>query len=931
MQIKEELLKIIPSERIKTQIIDTLTYASDAGFYKLIPQAIVQPIDNKEIKDLFSFSHKHNIPITFRAGGTSLSGQSITDGILVDISRFWRNVEIIENGNFIKVQPGVIGSIANAHLKKYKRKIGPDPSSITSAMMGGILSNNSSGMCCGVAQNSYHTLKTIQFILPDGSQFDTSISSDYERFQNHEIGKTIVNLKADFLKNNELVEFVRQKYLTKNTVGYGLNAFLNFEHPLDIFAHLLIGAEGTLAFISEAVMETVVDFPEKATAMLYFDSIYEACKAIIPLKNDGCDVVELMDYASLKSIENLKGAPEMIKNIPFGAAALLIEYQDLTIESLKTKAENAKRIFESLKLLSDPQFTYDAYEQSYLWKLRKGMFPAVGAVRERGTTVILEDVAFPLEHLADAVIDCQLLFKKHKYENAIIFGHAKDGNIHFVVTQHFNGKEAIAQYENFMQDVVELVVKKYHGTLKAEHGTGRNMAPFVETEWGTDAYEIMKTLKQAADPHNLLNPGVIINEDKKAHLKNLKQMPEVEPIVDKCIECGYCEHKCPSKDLTLSPRRRIVARRELALLKQNGKNKEYSLLQSQYQYFGLDTCAVDGLCATDCPVDINTGELVKQLRKENHSSIANAIAVNIAKNFKTIFFLAHWGVKFGNMLNAILCKNFMLNTTKLLKKGFKFMPLWSNQIKANKSVRYKSTENQNFAKSIIYFPSCICRAMGEGENGKKSVTETFYSVAQKAGYNVIVPSQVNSLCCGQPFSSKGFSDAFQIANSRTLISLNELSKSQNLEIVCDLSSCSQTLINSVKNSTFGHLIVKDVVDFIFENALPNIEIKQKANQIVLHPVCSLQKMGNYDKFSKAAQKLAKEVTIPKHAGCCGMAGDRGFWFPELTQSATRSEAKEVITTEADGYYCSSKTCEMALTEATGKNYENLLYLVDELS
>jgi D-lactate dehydrogenase len=200
-------------------------------------------------------------------------------------------------------------------------------------------------------------------------------------------------------------------------------------------------------------------------------------------------------------------------------------------------------------------------EQAFLWKVRKGLFPAVGAVRVSGTSVILEDLAFPVEQLGDAIIDLQRLFNEYGYYNAIIFGHAKDGNLHFVITQSFNETPEVDRYDKFMREVVKLVINKYDGALKAEHGTGRNMAPFVETEWGGDAYAIMKRIKKIIDPDNLLNPGVIINDDANVHIRNLKELPTVEEEVDKCIECGYCEHVCPSRDITTTPRGRFVARR----------------------------------------------------------------------------------------------------------------------------------------------------------------------------------------------------------------------------------------------------------------------------------------------------------------------------------------------------------------------------------
>jgi D-lactate dehydrogenase len=931
MNLNVELLKFLPKERVKTRLIDLIAYANDAGFYSLTPKAVVQPIDSREIKALFNLSHQHNIPLTFRTGGTSLSGQSVTDGILVDLSQNWRTIKPENNGNQVRVQPGVIGATVNAYLKKFSKKIGPDPSSIGSAMMGGILSNNSSGMCCGVSLNSYHTTKFIKFILPNGESFDTENSNDYQRFALSEVGTGIENLRLKVIDNQNLISKIRHKYQTKNTVGYSLNAFLDYEKPLDVFSHLLIGAEGTLAFIEEAVLDTVPDYPYKATAFLYFPDIYLACKAIKPLKESGAEALELMDRASLRSIEHIKGVPEILKTLPESAAALLVEYQDITTENLAKKISEAERLMPILGLMNSAQFTQNTAEQYLYWKLRKGMFPSVGAVRAQGTTVILEDVAFPIETLADAVADLQVLFKEYKYENAIIFGHAKDGNIHFVVTQSFNQASEIARYEQFMEEVVELVVKKYDGALKAEHGTGRNMAPFVETEWGTEAYQIMKELKNLIDPKNLLNPGVIINEDKKVHVKNLKKLPVVEQEVDKCIECGACEPKCPSRDLTLTPRRRIQVRRELEIMKQNGKKEEYQSLLQDYQYDGLETCAVDGMCASDCPVDINTGDLVKRLRKENHSSFANNVALMVAKNFRTTEFLIKTALKSGELVNKVLGKNTMHKFTKGVKNVIPSFPLWTLQlVSAQRFSKFDSNEKCE----VLYYPTCISRTMGGSKNGKKSVIETLFSVAQKSNIQIKIPENTGT-CCGQAFSSKGYSSAFAFTANNTVAKLWEWSNEGKLPIITDVSSCTYTLqhckgvLIEENKAKFDKMKILDSIDFLHDYVLPRTTPSSKNKHVVLHPVCSLTKMGLNDKFKKIASHFSQQVEVPIHAGCCGMAGDRGFLFPELTASATTKEANEVKSSSYSGYYSSAKTCEMSLSEAVGVNYESIIYLADE--
>ena len=938
--LKEQLEKILPASRVRMRYIDLVSFASDAGFYYMLPRAVVQPINEGEIISLFEFASDFKIPLVFRAGGTSLSGQSITDGILVDLSQHWNKVHVEENGAEVRVKPGITGAMVNAYLKRYRMKIGPDPSSISAAMMGGILSNNSSGMCCGVKLNSYHTLKSIRFILPDGKTFDTENERDYNRFRD-ECGvlfQTLRAIRQQILSSQDLFDKIRKKYMTKTTIGYSLNAFIDFEHPLDILAHLLIGAEGTLAFISEAVLHTVPDHPYKATGLLYFPNIYAACQAIVPLTTAGAMMVELMDRASLRAVQDLAGMPAIVKTLPEKASALLVEFQEETPEMLAERVEQFLRSSADLDLLNEPAFTTDVKEQDFFWKVRKGLFPAVGAVRKSGTTVILEDIAFPVALLGDAIIDLQDLFRKYQYNNAIIFGHAKDGNLHFVITQSFNTEEQILRYDCFLKEVIAMVVHKYNGTLKAEHGTGRNMAPFVETEWGGEAYAIFRKIKDAVDPEALLNPGVIINDDKDAHIKFLKGLPSVEEEVDRCIECGYCEHKCPSRDITTTPRRRIVIRRILKNLEERGDKEKYHLLLDQYQYDGNETCAVDGLCAIACPVDIDTGDLTKRLRNENHSQYANRLALSIARHLTTAESLARFGLITGAVINKVFGQNAMVRLTSMFKNVIPSTPLWSNQfsfppkLDVLKPREFQSNGNE---RRVVYFPACISRVMGSYPGKDKNVMETFLSVCQKSGVAVSVLSDAKGACCGQIFSSKGFKDAYRYTANKIMHQLWTSSEEGRYPVVIDVSSCAFTLrkmrpaLEEANRMKFDKLVMLDMVEFLSDMVVPFVKVNEKKDDIVLHPVCSLEKMKTGDKFLFVAKHFARSVTVPRYAGCCGMAGDRGFMFPELTAAATQREGAEVKAIKYDGYYSSTRTCEISMSEAVGENYESILYLVDE--
>lgn len=931
--ISKQLEQILPSHKIKSKLIDRHAFAADAGFYYLLPQAIVQPSTIEEIKRLFTFAHQHKTSLTFRAAGTSLSGQSITDGILVDLSRNWKKIQPLNNGEQIAVQPAAIGAHVNHALKKFQKKIGPDPASITAAMMGGILSNNSSGMCCGVQFNSYHTLDSIHFVLPNGNEYNTANKVDYQRFEatDKEISQGILQLKKQILSKDALVQKIRTKYKIKNTVGYSINAFLDYEHPLDILAHLLIGGEGTLAFIAEAVLHTIPDKRYKTTGLLFFDSPVTAAQKIPLLKSTNAEALELMDRSALHSIEHLDYCPEEIKSLPENATAILCEFQSTTEEELNNLFASAQMIINQLPVLAKVDFTKDENKQQQLWKLRKGLYPSVAAVRTKGTTAMLEDVAVPLEHMGNAVTDLQTLFKKYNYHNAIIFGHAKEGNLHFLITQPVNTTEETKVFEQLNDELAELIIKKYNGSLKAEHGTGRQIAPYVKDEWGEDAYKIMQLLKTLIDPQNILNPGVIINADEKCHLKNLKTMPVVEEEVDKCVECGYCENRCPSRDYTMTPRQRIQVRRSMQRLKAEGNSIDYQQLINEYQFNGMDTCAVDGMCATDCPVNINTGELIKRLRRENHSASANNMALRIAKNFGAVERLVKAALYSGNAFNFISGGKGMYFITSTLKKIFPSTPLWTKSL--SKPVFIKGNETDD--ADIVYFPTCITRMMGADKENSKPISEVIQSVCNKAGLKLFIAQNNTGVCCGQLFSSKGFIPAYTHTVNQTIELLWQRTKQGKLPVLMDVTSCTYSLQHSEPYLTeenkqrFHQLNFVDSIDFAADHLLPKLNVRNPKSKIVFHPVCTTQKMNNVHKLKKIGEHCSKEAVIPFNSGCCGMAGDRGFYYPSLTTAATKTEATEVNSSNYDGYYSSGKTCEMSLYDATGKNYQSIFYLLDE--
>ena len=934
--LKTALAETIPAERLIDDPLRTLAYGSDASFYRLIPQLVVRPETEQELQYTLAECRRRRLPVTFRAAGTSLSGQAVTDSVLIQFGRGWRDHAILEEGRAIRLQPGVIGARANQLLAPYGRKIGPDPASIGSCMIGGIAANNASGMCCGTAQNSYRTVRDIRVILADGSLLDTADAASVADFRaSHATLLTgLERLSAETRDNSELAEKIRHKYRLKNTTGYALNSLVDFDDGIEILKHLMIGSEGTLGFISNITYQTVVDEPEKAAALAFFPDMGSTCRATTVLQQAPVSAVELMDRAALRSVQDQPGMPEVLKTLPEGAAALLVDVRGNDEAELKARMEAVQATLEGIKTLEPVTFTRDIDTYALYWKIRKGLFPAVGAVRETGTTVIIEDVAFPIERLDEGVLALTDIFHRHGYRDAILFGHALEGNLHFVFPQGFEKEGEVARYQALMDDVAQLVGVEYGGSLKAEHGTGRNMAPYVELEWGPDAYALMWEIKALFDPENLLNPEVILSRNPTLHLENLKPLPAADDIIDKCIECGFCEPVCPSKDLTLTPRQRIVLRRELARLEDSPAASDADRARAEqlweaYAYQGIDTCAATGLCAMQCPVGINTGDLIRRLRQERSTGKAG-MARLVGRHFSGTTRAGRGALTAVHGARRVLGDTVMQKGSQGVRRlSGDRLPQWTPAMPKAASVRVldRLPAASETKDKIVYMPSCATRVFGpsHGDHESRSIMAITLALLDKAGFDVIVPEMVGHLCCGMAFQSKGQFDEARHKAREMNRELLAASHNGRYPILCDTSPCTLQMQETLD----ARLEVLEPVAFAHDYLLPRLHLNPVDERVAVHVTCSSTRMGLTNKFLALARACANEVVVPADIDCCGFAGDKGFTTPELNASALEGLADKVAGCSAG--YSNSRTCEIGLSEHGGIPYRSIFSLLDRAS
>jgi len=927
--LRGELEALLGADRVLAKAGDIVKYASDASPYRLFPRAVVVARDAEDVAKVLAYGRERGIPVTFRAGGTSLNGQGQSDGILVDVRRHFGGVAVEDGGALARVKPGTVLGHANRVLAPHGRKLGPDPASTDIACVGGVVANNSGGMRCGTTRDSYSTVRALTLVLPSGTVIDTAAPGAAERFAaaEPELAAGLAAIREEIRADAALSARIRRKFAIKNTTGYRLCAFLDAEEPLEIFRRLVVGSEGTLAFVAEAVFETVPLPARTTTAWVHFPDIDQAIDPVRELVDAGATAVELMVAPALITAAwNMVGAPQEWKELPPESAVLLVEFGAGDDAALDEYVARAEGIFAAREIIRPIEFTREAEGVELAWRVREGLHGLIGKLRLPGTALIVEDVCVPPERIAEGARDLQALLGAHGFLPGVA-GHASAGNLHFMLTPDFAKQEDLERYEAFMAGLVELIVDKYDGSLKAEHGTGINMAPYVEREWGEAATELMWRVKRLADPDGVLAPGVLLNRDPGVHLRNLKTTPAIEESASACVECGFCEPVCPSRNLTTTPRQRIVLRREMAR-QPTGSPVQRALLE-EFEYEAMETCAADGSCQLACPVGIDTGLFVKEMRRARHTEGAERVALATAKR---------WGMVEGASRAALRLGGPLARHTK---RGKALPP----------PAPAKLPPTIHTGATAVYIPSCTNRIFGgpaaDGPQTSKSrtdsahrpwVVEALVEVSARAGLPVWIPEDVVGSCCGLPWSSKGFGEAHRHKANEMVERLWKWSGEGALPIVVDAASCTQGIadpgagvLDEANTERLSKLEILDSVSWANDRLLPWLEVSEKVGRATVHPTCATRHMGLGHRLEDLASALADDVHVAPSATCCGFAGDRGISHPELTAAATRPQAKELAGQDFDARLANNRTCEIGLQRATGEPYESVILLLERLT
>jgi D-lactate dehydrogenase len=938
--LRGDLERLLGPESVLTRAVDLVRYASDASPYRMLPQAIVLPRGIDDVQTVLSYCRTAQVPVCFRGAGTSLSGQAQTNGVLIDVRRHWAGMVVEDNGVRLRIRPGTVINHANQVLARYGRRLGPDPASGNAATIGGVIANNSGGMRCTLERDAYHTVRSMTLVLASGTVVDTAAPDAERLFAAREpnLARGLLQLRAELLADRELADRVRQKFRIRNTTGYRLISLLDAETPLEIFRRLVIGSEGTLAFVAEAVFDTLPAPPEATIAWIHTHSL-EAAAALVPgLVGEGAEAVELLVASTLIEAQRTwPGVPTMWAELPSDSAVLLVEFTGENEVDLDDAERRARMVLKDHTLLRPANFIRDREAIALAWAVRGGMLGLGGMARPQGAALITEDVCFPPDRVAEGTRDLQALLVRHGFLPEVA-GHASLGNLHFLLTPAFGQDGECERYAAFMTELVELVVDTYDGSLKAEHGTGVNMAPFVTREWGVKATEMMWRIKQLADPDGILAPEVVLSREPQVNLRNLKSTPPIEPVADKCIECGMCEVACPSRNLTATPRQRIVVRREM------GRQPEGSLvlraLQEQFEYVGVQSCVADGACQSRCPVQIDTGKLIVDLRAREHTERAEAVALWLARNGVLTERLVRGLLRSAGVLASLVGESTVRRTAALLRRALspELVPAWPSMMPSPAARRLPRSRSTDAV--AVYFPACVNRIIGRspGTEHGPSLPEALVAVSQRADAPLWIPEDVAGMCCSMPWSSKGYRRGQKHMANAVADALWRWSRQGELPVVIDAASCSYCLLNDVggqltgeRSDRFASIRVQDAISWIHDQVLPRLKISKRIESLALHPPCSAERMKLNARLESIAGALAEEVTIPRGTGCCGMAGDRGLLHPELPATALREVKAELEQRDYAAYISANRTCEMGLHQITGKPYRSFVLMLEELT
>lgn len=882
-----------------------MAYSTDASVYQEKPLAVAIPQNNEDIKAIIGFANIHSITIIPRAAGTSLAGQVVGNGIVVDISKHFNQIiEVNIEERWCRVQPGVIRDDLNHYLKGFGLMYGPETSTANRAMIGGMVGNNSCGLHSIVWGSARDHLLEATVILSDGSTAVLKERDQAEIASLKGLEGSIYYGLLEMLKSKERQQLIQEQFPAKEVVrrntGYALDTLLDLQ-PFNSagsqfnLCKLLAGSEGTLAFITELKLN-LLPLPPKEVGMVivHCSSLVESLYANIEVLKQGPMASELVD----KMIMDFTiGHPEYQKNRFFiegdPAALLMVEFMDDSRQALDAKMKATIEALHVASLGYAYPILYNA-DTKYAWDIRKAGLGLLRNLRGDAQPVnLIEDCAVSTNDLPMYIEELQALLAGHGVI-ASYYAHAGAGELHVEPIINLKSTEGVQQFRSILKETAALV-KKYNGSLSGEHGDGRLRGEFIPSMVGNEVYDLFKQVKKMFDPNGVFNAGKITNTPAMDSHFRMKQNQPINlgktlfdfsaddgilRLAEKCSGSGDCRKSeisgglmCPSFMATRSEKNTTRARANVLRQFLSDPNDATPYNHAEIKE-AMDLCLSCKGCKIECPSSVDITKMKAEFLQQYYDANGTPFRSKLVGNFAA-------QMKLASLFRPIY--NFVFGTTFLRKianslVGFhpdRSMPLLG-KFQLTKWHRNRSVENQ---KKVYFFCDEFTNFL-DSSIGQKAIL-----LLERLGYQVIIPEHVES---GRSYLSKGLlRKAAAIANQN--IQLLSPLVSADMPIVGIEPSALLTLrdeykdLASQENKTAAIQLAQN--SFTFEEFIAreinagNIHANaftQEAKHIAIHGHC-YQKVLSSQNFSKEILSLPKNYTVEIiPSGCCGMAGSFGY-------------------------------------------------------
>ena len=891
-----------------------LLYATDASVYREVPLAVFYPKNNKDIKLIIEFARKENLSVIPRTAGTSLAGQVVGGGIVIDVSKYLtKTIELNVEEKWVRVQPGVILDELNKYLESYNLFFGPETSTSNRCMMGGMVGNNSCGAHSLIYGSTRDHVLSVDAILSDGSEVVFSSLSNDELHDKTKLNtlegniyKHIFDTLSDEVNKKNIHDEYPDPAIKRRNTGYAIDMLLD-QQPFNQngkpfnFAKLIAGSEGTLAFLTEIKLN-LVDLPPKGKGLLcaHFNSVNESLKAnLIALKHHPVSI-ELIDNVIVNCTkENIEQQKNrfFIEGNP--GAILIVEFFDTSKDKIVERAEALIADFKKNKMGYHFPLLFDG-DINKVWALRKaGLGLLSNFEGEAKPVAVVEDTTVNVEVLPEYIIDFQKLLEKHKL-SCVYYAHAATGELHLRPVLNLKKAEDVALFRTILNETA-LLVKKYRGSLSGEHGDGRLRGEFISLMIGEKNYAIVKEIKKVWDPTNVFNAGKIVDTPpmntslrfdlNQKQLKidtifNFSKNNGILGAVELCNGSADCRRTavigglmCPSYMATLNETDTTRARANILREFLTRSTKE-NRFDHEEIYQVMDLCLSCKACKSECPSNVDMAKLKTEFLHHYYMNHPVPLRTKLIAYITTI---NKMGSYVPTIFNFFVANIFFSGITKKLL-GFaskRSIPLlYSTTLTnwANKNISKLNEKTYQKTKVLLFNDEFT--NYNDTETGIKTI-----KLLTALGYQVELSESVIS---GRTFLSKGLlKKAKKIANRNIIIFKNRINDN------CVLLGVEPSAILSFRDEYIDLAIPENketalylakktfmIDEFIaieIENGNINKEIFTKENhKIYLHGHCHQKALTSVAPTKKMLELPENYTVIEIKSSCCGMAGSFGY-------------------------------------------------------